>query len=180
MRLLLAIPALLIGVRASRLCAQQVPDSAARARVEWFIDAAPSQWFGTTRDYLMAIFGPPSRTWASPPSPNPYDTLTADTLITLQYDSATFVYYVVPSTQRELLIEFTLTGSRYTRRLPIRIGAGIREVRRFFGDTATGMVPSASYFCSWCLIGFEPPPTVTFWFDERGSVRGIKWETHVD
>jgi hypothetical protein len=51
-------------------------------------------------------------------NPNSQDTLTVDTVGTLQYDSATFVIYVLTGQHHEFLVEATITGSRYFRSSP--------------------------------------------------------------
>ena len=180
MRLFVPPAVLLATLLPSPLRTQDVPDSAMRARVEWFIHDAPSHWFGSTRSDIVARIGQPRRVSASPNEhPNPYDTLTTDTLVTLQYDSASFAYYVVPNIHAEYLVEVIVSTSRYVKQSPISIGATIAHVRDYFGDSAIGPTPSATYSCYWCE-SLSAQSTVTFWFDDHGRVRGIKWQWQVD
>jgi len=173
-----AMLALLALPLCAPLPAQETPDSAVRARVEWFIHA-PDLWFGTTRGLLIAKLGLPKRRSASANAqPNPYDTLTTDTLVTLQYDGASFAFYVVPNIHREYLFQVTVAAPRYLKQSPIRLGATVAEVRTYFGDTSTGPTASAKYSCYWC-DGLAAISTVTFWFGE-GRVRSVKWEWPVD
>jgi hypothetical protein len=173
-----AMLALLAPPLCTPLPAQETPDSAVRARVEWFIHA-PSLWFGTTRGLLIAKLGQPKgRSASANAQPNPYDTLTTDTLVTLRYNGATFAFYVVPNIHGEYLFRVTVEAPRYLKQSPIRLGATVSEVRTYFGDTSTGPTASATYSCYWC-DALEAGPTVTFWF-AQGRVRGIKWEWPVD
>jgi len=123
----------------------QEPDQTTRSRVEWFIYEAPAKWFGNTRHAITTTLGPPADV-SIRLNPNPQDTLIADSVFTLQYDSASFVIYSVTQSHHEFLVEATVAGSRYLRKSPLPLGARLARVRGYFGDASSGPTPSLLYF----------------------------------
>jgi hypothetical protein len=155
----------------------QGPDQKTRERVQWFIDDAPRKWFGDTRKAIIAKLGSPVNASVRL-NPNPQDTLTADTVFSLRYDSASFVVYAATREKHEFLVEATAAGSRYLRASPLPFGTRLSRVRAYFGDSGRAITSSLTYSCSWC--GDPVPGTsVTLWF-RGGRLAGAKWEYKID
>ena len=175
MRRKLLFPALLILVQVPAL--GQAPTAKIRQRVQWFISEAPGQWFGTSRDAIIAKLGRPANV-SFRLNPNPQDSLTADTVFTMQYDSANFVIYAATTFRHEFLVEAKVTGSRYLRPPPLQLGASISRVRAYFNDSSRTNTSSLTYDCTWCEDTVQGT-RVTLWF-RKGRLVGVKWEYRID
>ncbi len=155
----------------------QEPTAQNRQRVQWFIYDAPAVWFGNTRDSIMKKLGRPMSV-SSRLNPNPQDTLTTDSIFTLQYDSASFVVYTVTEPRHQFLVEATVSGSRYLRSSPLPFGTRLSQVRRYFGDSSRAKTSSLTYYCTWCNDTVQGTG-VTLWF-RHGRLAGVKWEYKID
>ena len=153
-----------------------IQDSAARARVQRFIFDGPGQWLGTGRD-IPSRFGRPT-TMSYTVIQNVYDSVPRDTMFTLQYDSATFVIWHVTNVSNQILIDATITGSRFLRRSPIRLGMSPRDVQVLLKDTSQTRTPPLVYYCPWCD---EPVccSSVTFLFNGT-RLTAVSWHWTVD
>jgi len=155
----------------------QEPNAETRQRAQWFIYDAPGQWFGNTRDSIIAKLGRPVSV-SFRLNPNPQGTLTADTVCTVEYDSASFVIYAVTQPRHEFLVGVTVAGSRYLRLSPLPFGARLSRVRAFFGDSSRANTSSLTYYCTWCDDTVQGT-SVTLWFRD-GRLAGAKWDYKID
>jgi len=155
----------------------QEPDQKTRARVEWFIYEAPAKWFGNTRQAITTTLGAPANV-SIRLNPNPQDTLIADSVFTLQYDSASFVIYSVTQSHHEFLVEATVAGSRYLRKSPLPLQAGLAQVRGYFGDSSSGPTPSLLYSCTWCTDPVSGTSVALSFRD--GRLAAVKWTHAID
>ena len=155
----------------------QQPDQKTRTRVEWFIYDAPAKWFGNTRHAITTTLGAPADVSVRL-NPNPQDTLIADSVFTLKYDSASFVIYSVTQSHHEFLVEATVAGSRYLRKSPLPLRARLARVRGYFGDSSSGPTPSLLYSCTWCA---DPVPGTSVALSFRdGRLTVVKWTYTID
>ena len=155
----------------------QEPDQKTKTRVEWFIYEAPAKWFGNSRRAITSTLGVPVEV-SIRLTPNPQDTSVADSVFTLQYDSATFVIYSVTQFHHEFLVEATVTGSRYLRKSPLPFGTPLAQVRGYFGDSSSGPTPSLLYSCWWCTDPVSGTSVALSFRDGRLVV--VKWTHAID
>jgi hypothetical protein len=139
----------------------------AAARRDRFISGGPRAWFGRTRAQITAVFGPPERIEGQP------DTTAGggqpDTLVTLSYQRAAFVFYSGGGAHEDLLLQVTLWDARYLKPSPLPLGSTVAEVRAFFADSAPGATPLLRY-----TTGGGIPDDLELWFDGERLVK-LRW-----
>jgi len=144
-----------------------------RERVQWFIYQAPETWFGNSREAIVRKFGRPvAQSFRL--NPNLQDSVVADSIFTLEYDSATFVVCALTAASHEFLVEASVSGSRYLRGSPLQLGTPLRTVRSYFGDSTRAPTTQLMYSCEWCENSGAGTGVALWFFDSR--LVGIKWE----
>ncbi len=137
------------------------------------IEGGPRDWFGHTRQAIVAVFGRPDNIGVETVR-NQDDSLSIDSILTLHYRAATFVFYAVTALRNDLLAEVTAWDPAYLKRSPLRLGATLSEVRKFFNDASHGSIPHTTYTSSTPL-----PHTLELWFEHDRLIR-LKWEYPID
>jgi hypothetical protein len=150
----------------------QDPASLPREAVQ-LIQGGPRQWFGDARPAIQGAFGRPDRIELHTVR-NRHDSTSVDTIVTLRYRTATYVFYTVTKSHGDILLEGTIWDSRYLKRSPIRLGATVSEVRGFFHDTSRGSTPHMTY-----STDFSGMHTLELWFENDRLVR-MRWVYPID
>jgi len=151
-------------------CAQG--DDAAPARAESLMSGGPREWFGQTRAAVVAALGRPIRVESRTAYPNKPRSL--DSLVTFDYDGATFVFYTTRGDAHDILTKATVWQSHLLSHSPITLGASVADVRSFFGDSNQGSTPHMLYSTTDGILDH-----LELWFDQDRLVR-LKWIYGVD
>ena len=165
--LLIAAVTLLVGSTRG-----QEPDSLPEQAVQ-LIDGGPRQWFGSDRNAIQVAFGRPNSIDGRTVR-NRHDSTSVDSIVTLRYGTAIYVFYAVTKSHGDLLLEATIWDPRYLKRSPLQLGASVSDVRRFFNDPSRGSTPYMTY-----STAFEYTHTLELWFKNDRLVR-MKWVYPVD
>jgi hypothetical protein len=105
---------------------------------------------------------------------NRYDTSSIDTIVTLRYRAAIYVFYAVTRSHGDILLQGVISDPRHLKRSPIQLGATVAEVRRFFNDASRG--PSAHMIYS---TDFSGTHTLELWFENDRLIR-MRWVYPID
>jgi hypothetical protein len=132
------------------------------------IEAGPREWFGGTRNAIVAALGRPDSTVVQT-VPNRHHAAAVDSIVRLRYPEAAFVLY-----GKDLLFEVTIWGPRYLHHSPLKLGATAPAVRRFFHDPSSGSTPHMTY-SSGSLV----PHTLELWFENDRLMR-MEWRYTID
>ena len=167
------LPTILTGlILASRPTSAQGADSLPLQAV-LLIEGGPQEWWGKDRSSIIAAFGAPDsisiRTLQ-----NRHDTLFIDSIATLHYRGATFVYYVATSLQKDILGEATIWSTRFLTPCPIKLGAPVAQVRAYFGDRSRSSTQRLAYSSD------SPLPFKLEMRFENDRLTQLKWAYPVD
>jgi hypothetical protein len=137
------------------------------------VQGGPQGWWGSERAAIRKLFGQPERTDVRMHR-NQDDTLSVDSIVTLHYRAATFVFYVATNPHKDLLGEVTIWGTSFLTQSPIKLGALVDEVRAYFGDASQGPTSHVLYSSGIGLVS-----KLELWFAGGRLVR-LKWSYPLD
>jgi len=166
--LFVAIIASFAGIR----LAYAQDDESAPARAESLMSGGPRAWFGQTRATIVAALGRPARIESRTAYPN--KPRSRDSLVTFDYDGATFVFYTTKGDAHDILTKATVWQAHFLNHSPITLGASVADVRSFFGDSNQGSTPHMLYSTTDGILDH-----LELWFDQDRLVR-LKWIYGVD
>ena len=129
---------------------------------------------GMTRAQLVARFGRPDSV-TSTPVPNRHDPSVTDSVVTLDYPAARYVYYVVTQGPGEILDAAHIGDNVHMRHPSPGIGASPEEVLTAFGTPMRSSDDRIEYECTTC----EVPEPVTFVLSNDRVAR-IEFDYYVD
>lgn len=145
-------------------------------RRDELIEGGPRTWFGQPRTRIIAAFGPPDRINAHPDTSgsNAGYSDKVDSLVTFDYNGATFVFYTLDGFHDDELIAVTIWDARFLQLSPIQLGSTVREVRSYFGDDAQGSTSRMRYSSSGGIVD-----QLELWFESDRLVR-LEWTYGLD
>ena len=106
---------------------------------------------------------------------NRHDPQVVDSIVTLHYPGARYVFYVVTRARRDLLDLAVIESDAHLRHAAPGIGSPVDSVRAWLGEPLAERPGAIEYDCLTC----EVPLPVTFEI-ENGRVRRILFDYYVD
>ncbi|HUF13165.1 MAG TPA: hypothetical protein VMN78_08705 [Longimicrobiales bacterium] len=129
---------------------------------------------GLDRAQTVGRLGAPERIEAQPVT-NRHDPRITDSIVTLHYPDARYVFYVVTQADRDLLDLAVIRSNRHLRYAPPGIGTPVDSVRALLGEPVAARFDLLEYDCLTC----EVPLPVTFELRD-GRVHRILFDYYVD
>lgn len=129
---------------------------------------------GLDRTQTMRLLGAPERVETEPIT-NRHDPQITDSIVTLHYGDALYVFYVVTQADRDLLDVAVIRGDRHLRYAAPGIGTPADSVRARLGEPRAMRFDALEYDCLTCEVALP----VTFEIRD-GRVHGIVFDYYVD
>lgn len=168
---------LTIGIVAAMLVIQfpgySISADSTLSVVTVFIDQGSRIHPGSSREDVVAVFGPPSRV-DSRDVPNAHHPVFLDRVHTFHYPGMVIRFYEAMLAGKEFVVDIAVNSDRYQPLSPLKVGSTTVDVERFLG------LPHISYNNIWIYDEMHAGLGRVCLRMKDGAVQAILWQFYFD